>query len=279
MELFDDRVLLLCWAVAGASAMLSLTLAPWLMSGSIRKRGLTGRQSRFRLAVACFLMTGAIPIGLLLLFGVAHPVLLVAGVAGVLGLFGSVLREPRLPVWGRHFGIIVLCNLLYLGAFQAGLGRCRVLGKRSVDGASLSTIGKALLMYGQQHGQFPDDLRRLVDEGLISENSLLPIWSDRRHAPQTKPYSGPCEFTYIPLPQDAPEGLMWVWESPQYHRGEGAWILYAWGAVKWVTPEQLRGDVDRTHAWLAARPKTLPSRGATTSAPDQPAGTRPSPGS
>ena len=262
MELFADRYLLLCWAVAGGSALLSATLAPWLMGRSMRSRGHSGGTTARRIA-ACFLMSAAIPIGLLLLFGSAHPVLLLPGLAGAVLLFVLVGESPRLFLWGRHLGIILLCNLVYLAAFWAGVGRCRQVGKRSIDGQSLHAIGIGLLMYREQDGVFPDDLRRLVDVKFISPFNLLPAFTHTpRKYPETRPYSGPCEFAYIRLPHDAPEGLVWVWESPEFQGGEGAWVLYAWGNVQWVTPEKLREDVEHAEAWLHAtqrRPVSMPA--------------------
>lgn len=222
----------------------------------MRKRGLS-EVSSFRRVAACFLMGLAIPIGLLLLFGLIHPVLLAIGAGGLALLFLSVHKTPRLPVWGWHLGVILLCNLLYLSAFNTVLDRANTLAKRCLDGANLNAIGKGLAMYSDRHGEFPDDLRRLVDAEIWSGNVLLPMNSEaliRPRPPASRPYAGPCEFTYIFLPDDAPEGLVWVWESPRFHDGEGAYVLYTGYAVRWVTPEKLEQDLQCTRAWLADHP-------------------------
>ena len=265
MVLFCDRVLLWCWAVAGCSALLSITLAPWMMRLSLRKRG-AAIGSLLRRAVACFLMGAAFPIALFLLFGLlAHPVLLIPGVGGVVLLFKLMGKRPRLPVSGRHLGIILLCNLIYFAAWLPALNRCRELGKRCIDGANLHGIGQGLLAYRDKHGAFPDDLRQLVDAGLGSANMLVPVLSDTREEfRQTRPYSGPCEFNYVRLPRNAPDGLVWVWQDPKYHRGDGAWVLYTWGSVEWVTPGKLREDIGNTEAWLRTMERELPPSTAST---------------
>jgi len=260
MELFLDRILLRCWVVAGCSALLSVTLGPWLLRLSLQKRRVAVG-SLLRRVGACFLMGAAVPIGLFLLLGLAaHPLFLVPGVGGIFLLFGVIRKQPRLPVRGRHLGIILLCNLIYFAAWLAGLNRGRELGKRVIDASNLHQIGQGILVYRDKHGAFQDDLRHLIDAGLGSARMLVPIFSDTPwEFPQNRPYSGPCEFNYVRLPRNAPDGLVWVWQDPKYHRGDGAWVLYTWGPVEWVTPEKLREDVRNTESWLRATQRGLPS--------------------
>jgi len=270
-EVFTDRNVLLCWYVAGIAALLSVTLAPWLMGRSIRRRSLP-HSSALRLIAACFFLGVAVPIAMLTFLALVDPVFLFPGLAGVALVFAVVAKRPRLPVWGGHLGVILLCSLVYMGAFSVGLGRVRTLSMRTVDGATLNAMGMGLLTYREQHGVFPEDLRQLVDARLLGPYSLLPVLSDTDisgdHS-DTEPYRGPCEFVYTRLPHDAPEGLVWVWESPEYHGGEGAWVLYSWGRVRWVTPEKLHEDVEQTEAWLrTARRRPLATPCSTTSIAD-----------
>ncbi len=269
MDMFWDRHFFLAYALAGASAVLSVTLAPWLMRRSMRKRGLAG-VSRARRIMGCFLMGAMVPIGLLLLGAVGHPLLLAPGLAGAALLLLFVTKSPRLPWWGRHLGIILLCNFMYLTAFMMGLNRCRVVAKRSIDATHLKWIGTALLLYEDAHGVFPDDLRQLVDANFLSPNILLPAFTDTPKVyPEARPYSGPCEFTYVRLPDGAPGHLVWAWESPKYHDGEGTFVLYARGNVEWVTPAKLREELERTEAWLhEAQPRPLSAPASTASSPN-----------
>jgi hypothetical protein len=262
MHFFYDKVVLWCWAIAALSAVLSTTLAPWFMRLVQQKRGVAVSSRRRRVA-ACFLAGAAFPIGLFLLFGLlAHPVLLIPGAGGAVILFSLMGKEPRLPIWGRHLGVILLCNLIYAAGSTVALNRGRELGKRSVDGMSLMSIWRAMMLYRDGNGVFPDDLRRLVDAGQ-TPFVLVPLSAERpKQFPESRPYSGPCDFTYVRLPENAPEGLVWVWESPKYHKNEGTWVLYTWGPVRWVTPEKLEEDLRSTQACVDAQAQSVPATAA-----------------
>jgi hypothetical protein len=263
MQLLADRDLLFHLAVAVGAGLLSATVCPRLLGRSLRKRGLVD-SGKFRRVGACILMGAVIPIGILLFFGMMQPIVVLPGLAGAVLLFVFVGMKPRLPVWGAHSGVILLCNLIYLTAFMGGLNRCRVLGKRTIDCSKLRAIRIGLAMYMEEQGVFPDDLRQLVDANHLSPYDLLPAFATApRLLPKSEPYSGPCEFEYVRLPPDAPESLVWVWESTKYHDGEGAWVLYVSGEVRWESPEKLRDDVKRAEDWLQERQRESLSRPTT----------------
>jgi len=270
MEFFSDKHIF-PWLIGLAVAvLLSVTVAPWLLKRSLRRRGIAG-VSGCRRVTACFLMGMAIPSALILVMGVFSPIVLLFGLALGGGLLASVGSKPRLPVWGAHLSILLLCNVLYVVGTHSILGRVRDKGKRVVDALDLHAIGKGLLMYRYDHGEYPDDLRRLVDAQKFSPRQLLPFkveWS--AEFPETRPYTGPCEYTYIRLPHGAPKDLVWVWQSPRFHDDEGAYVLYAGTQVGWVTPEQLQQELARTEAWLRDHPPSAEPASTPATATSQP---------
>jgi prepilin-type processing-associated H-X9-DG protein len=50
---------------------------------------------------------------------------------------------------------------------------------------------------------------------------------------------GPCRYTRILLESDTPASVA-VACAPEYHDGKGANMLFADGAVEWITPERLK---------------------------------------
>ena len=111
-------------------------------------------------------------------------------------------------------------------------------------------------MYHEASGVYPDDLRRLVDENMVSTIELLSFHTDQRGAipePTTRPYAGPCDFGYIPLPADAPDDLVWAWLPPRFHGNEGAYVLYKSYDVDWLEAGVAYDEIDKTCLWLSTR--------------------------
>jgi len=176
----------LCWAMAGFSALLSVTVAPWLMRRVQQRRGGQVAGLLWRV-VACFLMGAAFPLVMLALSGLLIGALLALSglLIGALLIFGGtvaviivavVLIKVSSPKWG-WLSVILLCNLIYAASCLTALNRVRELARRSSDGSNLSCIGKAMFLYHDDCGIYPDDLRRLVDAGWGS-NFLVSASSD-----------------------------------------------------------------------------------------------------
>jgi len=137
---------------------------------------------------------------------------------------------------------------------MAGLHRARVISLRAVDGANLSGIGKGLLLYHYDRGEHPSDLRVLVDEELIGSPALLPFHSpwhgEAVDYQEGMPFGGPCGWTYARLADDAPPETLWVWQTPDSHRGKGAYALTYGGQIEWRTPDELAVDLRNSEPYF-----------------------------
>ena len=151
-----------------------------------------------------------------------------------------------------------------------GWYRTRVLHVRAVDGANLGGIGKGLVLYHEEHGEYPSDLRRLVDEQLAGASGLLPFhcpWDGDIPGDPSTPYDGPCGWTYAHLDDDAPPETLWVWQTPNSHKGKGAYVLRYNGQVEWRTPDELADALQNSQPYFDG-PIVAPS---IRSAPERPA--------
>lgn len=271
------------WHVIVASVGLCciLLLAPWLLG--VLFRGL-GREppSRARRVWACLasaLAAGGaeLLVGMLLLLALARSeehwltLLLVLGVTTLVAAF--VALSAFRSVVGRRgqfrfraivpAGIVVMLSVFALSATVLDFVRgVRQWSKRSMEASNLRIIGTALAMYHDSHRMYPDDLRRLVDDGYFTPVLLLAMYGQRRDQipdPLTKPYDGPCDIDYIPLPPDAPDDLVVAWVSPVFHGNEGGYLLLKSGDVSWAEPAALFEAVANTYRWLFSRvPATIP---------------------
>lgn len=166
--------------------------------------------------------------------------------------------HPRRRLFGT--GLIALAIVSLAGVIVSGLwtlARARELGKRPVDASSLRQIGKCLLMYENDHGAYPPNLRTLIGR-YISERDLHSVAWGWRQGGQGQAQEQP--FLYIPLPAERPNTLVWAWSQPYWYEDEGAYVLYADGRVEWVSPARLMEDLGQTLRWLAgqARAETRP---------------------
>ena len=263
------------WVVLGCVPVVVFILAPWLLGLLYRADGdpPPGRGRRIWVMFIGLLATGGtLAVGSLLALlvlaearasdAVLVGALVVVGVGGLLLGYWATRRALRAaPAAPRRRAVIpfvmVAASVLGIAAvWLTFLGRARIVVTRSIDAANVNGIGKALQLYHAEHGAFPDDLRRMVDEGMLGAVMLTCHWGQaykRIPDPLTKPYDGPCEFRYFRLPDDAPEDLLRVWQSPAYHDGEGACVLLKSGHVQWVAGSGVLERVDRTWRWLAGR--------------------------
>ena len=114
-------------------------------------------------------------------------------------------------------------------------------------------------MYRDQHAAYPDDLRLLVTNEYVPWKMLLSPGSGTMES-DGPPKDRPVDFVYIQLPEDAPPDLVWVWQPPAHHDGEGSYVLLKSGKVRWMEPVELLTALARTQQWLASRPTTQPAQ-------------------
>ena len=284
--MFEWLTIIKAWhpLALGYVLVAALLLAPWLTAWLFRRKGQVPPPLWRRAWVSFFtLVCGSLLIPLILMFFVIliHDRIRVLseGWSFVLGIpivfisAGVAIHRILLKVWGaraHRLGlllptlVLILSILVVQSVFMNILGRAREIGKHTATGANLNIIGKAMFLYREQQGSYPDDLRRLVDAGLCSGNWLLPILDERRaeiSKAATQPYNGPVGFEYIHLPDDAPPDLVWAWEPPGQGQWDGSYVLYACGRVELVPPDRLATDIAKTYQYLLSHRQPATARG------------------
>jgi len=105
-------------------------------------------------------------------------------------------------------------------------------------------------MYGELHGRPPEDLRGLVDEGLITSRCLLPVRCDwDRPSDDGPPYAGPCGWYYAKLKSDAPPETLRVWRLPNPGE-ERLYALQRTGNVALLTAEEFADALQRSEPFF-----------------------------
>ena len=264
------------FGIAEISILISLTLAPWLMTRCYRQQGESPRY--FWRALTCILMGTAAWQVLILLEIEQHNVGAALGCAiGLAALWWVCWTQAhvsKLPPLSWLTLVVVLCNCLCLVAIDPNIGPGFSLPPQVYSSNNLNIIGSALNSYEQEHGQFPDDLRQLVEkENGIQKYLISPLSKDAksrldrvRQHPATLPYIGPCDYGYNRLPADARPGLVRVWEDPQHIDYKRPAILYSEGWHTRVSKEKLGQELARTQEWMKSHPypttATAPAAGA-----------------
>ncbi len=268
-SILGDKIIVLWQVLLGGGAIVfSAAFGAWLMGRKWRKKGEQPPSSDQRVTVCAFVAIGSLllfPAGMGVLYTLSHEGWLVAitlPVAAIVvvclviarSLVGGWTRSVKPHIWM----VVLLCGITGVVCFGPSFGRMRILGQRVMDGNSLNSIGKGLVIYHDEYDAYPDDLRRLVDFGW-PEGLLRSIYgSEKPHKPRSVPYDGPCDHIYIRLPADAPDNLVWVWQPVKYHDNEGGHVLFKDGSVCWMQAERLKAEVARTHKWLESHPSTQP---------------------
>jgi len=285
ISLVGDRLVVL-WQVLVLIAALAgvLLLAPWLL-GRMRDRGVEPPSLRKRMSACGWTFLAAMFLApfvhwlvlagasghrmsqtgeTALLIGSAALWSALTGACAMLMIWGS----PHSPAGGRRgprilAGVVIAtCALAVQLAGLRSLGRARTVAKRSIDRWKLIAVSKGLFAYRHEHAAYPDDLRLLVTSGYLPWDQLLSTFGPNRSRTlesDTQPKDRPVDFVYIRLPEDAPLDLVWVWQPPAHHDGEGSYALLKSGKVRWMEPVELRTALARTERWLASRPTTQPA--------------------
>lgn len=279
MNLISDKILLPWQLLLIAGGMvLIFSILPWLIRDlhQLQSRPSPSWISRvgaiFSLVLAGFVLVPSV------FFLIVTPFILWQSSNG--NFFGAVFFFLFLTIilfvlfwniigsWSLSIKKLWLPFLLALGIgflFDAcalkTLGRVRDLSKRSADASNLRQIGTALHLYHNDYGFYPTNLGGLVDGNFAQPEILISPHSKNAGTklPSTRPYQGPIDFNYIPLPENAPTDLIWIWESPDLFANEGGYVLYFSDEMKWLEKEKLEEEVARTHAWLAKATASAPA--------------------
>ncbi len=269
-SIVGDRIIVL-WQVllAGGAGIFSVTFVPWLIGFKWRKKDEQTPALASRVTACAALAIAGLLVWPVFLFfylgifaGVEFFCVFLPGMVIIIGC--GVWAERIRKEWGMTTSSYFLLIKFVCGV-SGGICTLGTVWNSSdlanPDISSLHAISFCLTDYHQRYGVYPDDLRRLVDEGLVSGKVLLGSGSSVANGVGESPpvpYRGPCEFVYIRLPEDAPGDLVWVW-LPAEHGDSVSVVLWKNGKAHWLKTEQLTAAVARTHKWLKAHPATQPT--------------------
>ena len=161
--------------------------------------------------------------------------------------------------------LIAACTAVFWVNCLSSLSRLRTLSMAAWYRANVNMIGKGLETYEVEHGDFPDHLGQLIDEGLGPMFFMLPnnwesIEAARERHEKGEPAKAPPDFYYIKLPKDAPDDLLWVWPDPKAFDGDRFNVLYFDTSVKVLMPHELPAEIKKTTDWLEKhQPTSKPS--------------------
>lgn len=278
----DENKIFVLWQVPVLLAGLAMlfVLGPWLIARSCRTRGVPVPSLANRLFQS-LLVFFALIIGLIvsvLFFGglpnARAAIIVFASGLVVLGVFiwAIVRKQPKNVqfVYGLNTAI---ATLAIIGCSVASSHRSVQLAIRARDAMNLNAIGKALLMYNTVYPTYPPDLRILVDMNQPAA-LLVATKGSKEKDPPDKPYTGPCDYKYIPQAAEHAD-LIWAWLPAKFYNGEVGLTLYGNGFVRVLPPDKLMAEVRRTEQWVAEHPKTPPASQPATQAAELSATTAP----
>lgn len=278
MNLISDKILV-PWQIlliVGGMILIFIIL-PWLIRDLHQLQSQPSPSWISRVGATFFLVLAGSLLLPAIFFLIAVPLIFLQGpdqsFIGIVFLFGFIIATFLVifwnitSSWSLSIKKLWLPFLLALGigfSFDAcalkTLGRARDLSKRCADASNLRQIGTALHLYHNDYGFYPTNLGGLVDGNFTQPEMLISYFGRNigTKLPSTQPYQGPVDFNYIFLPENSPQNLIWIWESPELFANEGGYVLYFSDEVKWLEKENLEEQIARTHAWL---------KNTTTSAP------------
>jgi prepilin-type processing-associated H-X9-DG protein len=128
---------------------------------------------------------------------------------------------------------------LGMGILMPALARTRQLAQRMTSGSNLSGIGKACLIYANDHDdKLPPNLEALVKDASLSPESL-----ESKLKPED--FDGP-SYIYIPgQTMSMFPGNILAYDNPEFCR-DGVNVLYLDCHVAFVKPEEFREDLAET---------------------------------
>ena len=132
---------------------------------------------------------------------------------------------------------------LAAGVLMPALSRTRQLAFRMTSGTNLASIGKACLIYANDHDdKLPPDL-----ETLVTEAELPPQCLESKRKPVD--FDGP-SYVYIPGQTAAMyPGNIVAYEDPRYCT-EGVNVLFLDSHVEFMKPDQFRKELKATYERL-----------------------------
>ncbi|MBI5723169.1 MAG: hypothetical protein HZA50_04365 [Planctomycetes bacterium] len=183
------------------------------------------------------------------------------------GMFAAILYLPTLFIYSQVFKncnypfrnfyltslATVLCAAVVFWGCLTSCAAARAHARWGADQSNINAIYKEYTSYESKNGHPPSDLRDLVSERTFSAKSLISPLSPTALQPFSPPYCGPCEYNYIPLPQNAPGELLLVWTEQRHNlNAKYVNILLRSGEIYMIHLSDLPALRDATLAWLRA---------------------------
>ncbi|MBI5725235.1 MAG: hypothetical protein HZA50_14850 [Planctomycetes bacterium] len=268
-----------------AVPVLTCLLCPWFLGRQFRRAGKTspGFLRRFGvcvgallLGIASTLLTGFVVKGILEAVFQQMPLWMLwlfLAIPSATACFFIVrwiikvgLKSFEVPP-GKHIFaatilLFALCGMEAL-SFVVFYKQVWYADRYSVVKIDLFAIAKGLELYTKENsGRRPYDLGKLVEGNFISNKCIWDYNKGQLPFPTSKPYIWPCSLEYLELPVNAPANLVITWKRPIDSDPKGYAVLYNNYEVKWVKPDELNEELQRTRLWLEEhgnRPVTIPA--------------------
>jgi len=147
---------------------------------------------------------------------------------------GSGIEPSQMGAAGAAVGVAVL---------MPALARTRQLAQRMTSAQNLSGIGKACLIYANDHDdKLPPDLQALVTDAELSPKAL-----ESKLKP--KGFSGPSYIYIAGQTTEMYPGNIVAYENPEFCR-EGLNVLFLDSHVEFMKPDEFRQELEATYKKL-----------------------------
>ncbi len=152
----------------------------------------------------------------------------------------------------------VAVGALGMGVLMPALGRTRQLSFRMTSGTNLSGIGKACLIYANDHqDELPPDLETLVEEVELSPKSL-----ESMRKPDD--FDGPSYIYIAGQTTSMSPGNIVAYENPEFCL-EGVNVLFLDSHVQFMKPDKFREALKATYKRLGRKMPAIRFKGETPS--------------
>jgi hypothetical protein len=178
---------------------------------------------------------------------------------------GAISNDDKgvtLESTGGFSGASLAALPMTLAVALPALGHARENVKKTMSATHLSAIGKALQLYfADNNDQWPGDLTKLVEKGLLTADCFYSPLNDHRPTAGAvdvagKPI-GPIDYEYLGGQFDAktPPDLLVAYDTVEMKLGGGCSALFVDGSVRRVTPTEFTRLLAKTQEYLKEHAK------------------------
>lgn len=197
-----------------------------------------------------FVVNGAetrIPI--LLLFLVYLPML------HICVLYLIKFKGPKhLPMWAGWHLTVMAGVFTFLFSFLVSNFICNTVMLVESD-YYFGQISTGIEKYRRQKGTYPPDMKALFDADFppvcfVQSNSIL--WQYR---PGKYENEKPRDYYhFLPLPENAPENLVWIWISPDLIESSKMPVMFFNSTTRIIQKTEFESSIERSRKWLTDHP-------------------------